>query len=54
MPVPAPATAELIKGIEIVPTDIQQELLTPTGAAILTELAERLRFEFRLIQNLSL
>jgi len=40
MPVPAPATAELIKGIEITPTDIQLELLTPTGAAILTELSE--------------
>jgi len=40
MPVPAPATAELIKGIEITPTDIQHELLTPTGAAILTELSE--------------
>ena len=40
VPVPAPATAQLIKGIEITPTDIQQELLTPTGAAILTELSE--------------
>ena len=40
VPVPAPATAELIKGIKITPTDIQQELLTPTGAAILTELSE--------------
>lgn len=40
MPVPAPATAELIKGIEIVPSEVRFELLTPTGAAILTTLAE--------------
>lgn len=36
MPVPAPATAEMIKQIDITPTNIQKELLTPTGAAILT------------------
>ena len=40
LPVPAPATAELIKGIETLPTDVRMELLTPTGAAILTSLAE--------------
>lgn len=41
LPVPAPATAELIRGIEIVPSAAQLELLTPTGAAILVTLAER-------------
>ena len=41
LPVPAPATAELIKGIEILPSEAKFELLTPTGAAILTTLAER-------------
>ena len=40
LPVPAPATVELIKGIEITPSDAHVELLTPTGAAILTGLAE--------------
>ena len=40
LPVPAPATAELIKGIEIRPSNIPFELLTPTGAAILTTLAD--------------
>ena len=40
LPVPAPATAELIKGVPIRSTAIEAELLTPTGAAILTSLAE--------------
>jgi len=40
MPVPAPATAELLKGIPTVGGPIDKELLTPTGAAILTTVAE--------------
>jgi hypothetical protein len=39
MPVPAPATAEMIKGIALAPSTAQEELLTPTGAAILTTLS---------------
>lgn len=36
LPVPAPATAELIKGAPVYSNGVQGELLTPTGAAILT------------------
>jgi len=38
-PVPAPATANLIRGLPVIPTDVQAELTTPTGAAILATLA---------------
>ncbi len=40
LPVPAPATAELIKGVPFYSRGVEGELLTPTGAAILTTLAE--------------
>ena len=35
MPIPAPATAELLKGVPLASSSIKAELTTPTGAAIL-------------------
>ena len=40
LPVPAPATAELLKGVPTRPSPNDGELTTPTGAAILTSLAD--------------
>ena len=40
IPVPAPATVELIKNYPVIKTNIQTELTTPTGAVILTTLSE--------------
>jgi uncharacterized protein (DUF111 family) len=39
IPVPAPGTAELLKDFPVVDTGVKRELVTPTGAAILTTLA---------------
>ncbi|MBI2101929.1 nickel pincer cofactor biosynthesis protein LarC [Candidatus Woesearchaeota archaeon] len=40
-PVPAPATAEILKNVPIYNNGIEAELVTPTGAAIITDFAER-------------
>jgi uncharacterized protein (TIGR00299 family) protein len=41
LPVPAPATAYLLEGIPHFRVDVPCELVTPTGAALLTTLADR-------------
>lgn len=40
LPVPAPATAEIIKGMPVYCSSFDGELLTPTGAAILKYFVE--------------
>ena len=40
-PVPPPAVAELLKGVPFYSGDIKGELLTPTGAAIITSVCEQ-------------
>jgi len=40
LPVPAPATLELLKGVPVIQADVEEELVTPTGAAILTGLVK--------------
>ena len=39
IPIPGPGTAELLKGFPVVDTGVRRELVTPTGAAILTTLS---------------
>jgi pyridinium-3,5-bisthiocarboxylic acid mononucleotide nickel chelatase len=39
IPLPGPGTAELLRGFPVIDTGVRAELVTPTGAAILTTLA---------------
>ena len=40
LPVPAPATIEILKGVPVYGGEVASELVTPTGAAIITSLAK--------------
>ena len=40
-PVPAPATAEILKNVPVYNNNVEAELVTPTGAAIITTLADK-------------
>lgn len=50
LPIPAPATLELIKEIPYYSTDVKGELVTPTGAAIITTIAKT----FKELGNMSI
>lgn len=41
IPVPAPATARLLRGVPVEMPDVEAELVTPTGAALLVTLVEK-------------
>ncbi len=41
MPLPAPATAEILRGVPLAESMVQGEMTTPTGAAILATVVER-------------
>ncbi|MDJ0848218.1 MAG: nickel pincer cofactor biosynthesis protein LarC [Myxococcota bacterium] len=41
LPLPAPATLELLRGVPTVPAHVEWETVTPTGAAILATVVER-------------
>ena len=43
LPVPAPATLELLQGVPVVMTDAKAEMCTPTGAAMLAEWVDHWR-----------
>jgi len=43
LPLPAPATLELLRGVPVVPAHVQWETVTPTGAAILRVVVEEFR-----------
>ena len=53
MPVPAPATMELLADTPIYSEGIEAEMVTPTGAAIITTLAEKFgpRDEMKIIKS---
>ena len=41
LPVPPPAVAELLKGVPVYSNFVKQELVTPTGAAIISSIVEK-------------
>ncbi len=40
LPLPAPATMEILKNVPVYPSPVEGELVTPTGAAIITNLTQ--------------
>ncbi|CAB3289886.1 Putative nickel insertion protein [Methanocaldococcus lauensis] len=52
-PVPAPATSEILKGLKIFFSDINEELTTPTGAAIIKYLNPKLIEDSFIVKEIS-
>ncbi|MCQ6253477.1 nickel pincer cofactor biosynthesis protein LarC [Methanocaldococcus sp.] len=52
-PVPAPATSEILKGMKIFFSDINEELTTPTGAAIIKYLNPKLIEDSFIVKEIS-
>ncbi|MEM3786156.1 MAG: nickel pincer cofactor biosynthesis protein LarC [Candidatus Micrarchaeaceae archaeon] len=44
IPIPAPATIEILKGLPVYSNNIEDEITTPTGAAIIATVAEQVGF----------
>ncbi len=40
VPIPAPATIEILKGVPVCPSPVKEEVVTPTGAAILKRVSD--------------
>ncbi len=53
MPVPVPAVVELTQGVPVVRTGIDGEMTTPTGAAIITTLADSFGYDGTIIPEVS-
>ncbi len=49
IPIPSPATVELLKGIPVVFTDIEDELVTPTGALLIKHLSKGFEAPFKML-----
>jgi hypothetical protein len=53
LPLPAPATSELLKEVPVYQTDAHHEMVTPTGAAIITTIAKKFgKMPLMKIQNI--
>lgn len=52
IPVPAPATCEILKGVPLKESDVEGELVTPTGASIIKVLADQFSFPSMAVEKI--